>query len=266
MKFAVIGHPIKHSLSPVMHNANFKALNRDDEYVALDIAETHFHHIKDIIASKSIDGFNVTIPYKVAIMDYCDEVDDAAKMIGAVNTVNIKNGKWYGYNTDGIGYLSSIAPHITNRKNVLVIGAGGASRAICYTLKDSHDVTVVNRTLERTESWPFEVDTIKFQDLNKNYLLQFDLIINTTPVGMTGFSNSQLIDCSLLNKTCLVSDIIYTPEKTPLLMSAQSNNLTIVNGIGMFVMQGAKSFELWTNCSANIEAMSIAVKTALRGR
>lgn len=264
MNFAVIGHPIGHSLSPVMHHANFKALGRDDEYSALSIDPKHFHHIKDIIAEKALDGFNVTIPFKIEIMKYCDEIDVAAQMIGAVNTVRIQDGKWIGYNTDGIGYLLSIDDVLKENMNILILGAGGASRAISYTLKAKHQVTVVNRTLERMKDWPFQVKCVTYKQLDD--LSVYDLVINTTPVGMTGFDESQLIHCQALNKACVVSDIIYTPEKTAFLKEAALQDLNIINGLGMFVMQGAKSFEIWTGQAANIDAMTHAVQTTLKGR
>ncbi|MCU7557189.1 shikimate dehydrogenase [Macrococcus capreoli] len=264
MNFAVIGHPISHSLSPVMHHANFKALWRDDEYCALNIEPKHFHHIKDIIAEKALDGFNVTIPFKVDIMQYCDEIDTAAQMIGAVNTVHIKNGQWIGYNTDGIGYLFSIQEHLKDNMNVLILGAGGASRAISYTLVQHHRVTVANRTVSRVQSWPFEVACKTYDQLDD--LSVYDLVINTTPVGMTGYEDTSLIACDQLKASCIVSDIIYTPETTALLKDAQQHQLNTINGLGMFVMQGARSFEIWTGQVANVQAMTEAVTTALKGR
>lgn len=264
MNFAVIGHPIRHSLSPVMHHANFKALGRNDEYSALDIDPKHFHHVKDIIAQKHLDGFNVTIPFKVDIMAYCDVIDDAAQMIGAVNTVHIKDGKWIGYNTDGIGYLSSIDHVLKDNMNILILGAGGASRAISYTMMQNHQVTVANRSLKRIASWPFKVNGMTYNALNN--LSIYDLVINTTPVGMTGFDEVPLIRCQELKQSCVVSDIIYTPEKTAFLKEAALQDLKIINGLGMFVMQGAKSFELWTGLKAASHAMSEAVQTTLKGR
>lgn len=264
MDFAVIGHPIRHSLSPVMHHANFKALGRNDEYSALDVDPKHFHHIKDIIAQKGLDGFNVTIPFKVEIMAYCDVIDDAAQMIGAVNTVIIRNGKWIGYNTDGLGYLSSIKHILKENMNILILGAGGASRAISYTMMQSHRVTVANRTLKRIETWPFKVNGVTYDTLND--LSIYDLVINTTPVGMTGFNEVPLIRCQDLKPSCVVSDIIYTPDKTAFLKEAALYDLKTINGLGMFVMQGAKSFELWTGLKADSHAMTNAVQTTLKGR
>ncbi|MCE4956175.1 shikimate dehydrogenase [Macrococcoides caseolyticum] len=264
MNFAVIGHPIRHSLSPIMHHANFKVLSRDDTYCALNIDPNHFHHIKSIVEEKALDGFNVTIPYKERIIDYCDVLDDAAEMIGAVNTVYIKSGVWYGYNTDGIGYLKSIQALLRDNMKILVLGAGGASRAISYTLSQSYDVSVVNRNLERMKDWPFEVEKITYPELKE--MAQYDLVINTTPIGMTGFNNTTLIQLSKLSQSCIVSDIIYTPETTEFLKSAQARNLKTINGLGMFVQQGAKSFEIWTGVKADIDAMTLAVQTALKGR
>ncbi|RXK19418.1 shikimate dehydrogenase [Macrococcus sp. DPC7161] len=262
MKFAVIGHPILHSLSPLMHHANFKALNRDDEYIALNIDPNHFHHIKDIINQSQLDGFNVTIPYKVDIMQYCDEIDLLAQKIGAVNTVAIQDGKWIGYNTDADGYIMDLKQNcnIDYIKQVLIIGAGGASRALATKLYDlGCNITITNRSQNRLSDWKIPTEYIALSDINKIDLKQFQLIINTTPVGMSGFNNEMLIDLNHCQKDTMISDIIYNPAETEFLKQAKDLKLPYFNGLGMFVNQGALSFKYWTGIDANREAMKAAV-------
>ena len=262
MKFAVIGHPIRHSLSPLMHHANFKVLQRDDEYTALDIDPKHFHHIKDIIKQVDLDGFNVTIPYKVDIMQYCDEIDPLAQKIGAVNTVVIQNDKWIGYNTDADGYIMDLKQNcnIDDIKHVLIIGAGGASRALATKLNDlGCQITISNRSRHRLSSWEIPTEFIVLSDINKIELKPFQLIINTTPVGMSGFNNEMLIDLNRCQKDSIISDIIYNPAETEFLKQAKDLKLPYFNGLGMFVNQGALSFKYWTGIDANSEAMKAAV-------
>ncbi|TDM15596.1 shikimate dehydrogenase [Macrococcus bovicus] len=261
MNFAVIGHPISHSLSPVMHHANFRSLGLDYSYLALDIHPNHFHHIRDIMTAKEMDGFNVTIPFKTAIMDYLDEVDADALKMGAVNTVKITGDKWTGYNTDASGFIESLPLH--DYRHVLLIGAGGASRAIAQGFAArGAEVTVANRSPERLDDWPFDVNKITLQDIER-YADRTDLLVNTTPVGMTGFKDEVLYDFSSVHPDAVVADIIYTPSKTPFLALADSLGLTTINGLGMFVNQGAQSFKIWTGLEADRAAMTECVKNHL---
>ncbi|TDM04402.1 shikimate dehydrogenase [Macrococcus carouselicus] len=263
MKFAVIGHPISHSLSPVMHHANFRSLGLDDSYIALDIHPTHFHHIRDIIAEYELDGFNVTIPFKTEIMTYLDEVDDDAGEIGAVNTVKIVNGRWIGYNTDGTGFIESLPEMELDGLNVLLIGAGGASRAIAQAFKTyGAGITVANRTAERMADWPFAVTKIPLTEIDE-YAKLADLLINTTPVGMSGFNACSLYDFKSVNPAAIVAEIIYTPSMTPFLLEAERRNLQTINGLGMFVNQGAQSFEIWTGLKADRHIMTKKVQQHL---
>ncbi|GGB04426.1 shikimate dehydrogenase [Macrococcus hajekii] len=263
MKFAVIGHPISHSLSPVMHHANFKALGRNDSYIALDVHPDHFHHIRDIITEYELDGFNVTIPFKTDIMHYLDAIDDHALAIGAVNTVKINEGKWTGYNTDGIGFLASLPSMPTAGTHVLIIGAGGAGRAIAQAFKQyGAEVTVANRTVERLMNWPDTVTKIGLEDLS-HHAQHADIIVNTTPLGMTGFGDTCIYDFNTAQEGVIVADVIYTPSMTPFLTAAADKQLKIVTGLGMFINQGAESFEIWTGLKADRVAMKKCVEQYL---
>ncbi|NHM75819.1 shikimate dehydrogenase [Staphylococcus sp. 11007852] len=268
MKFAVIGHPIQHSLSPLMQHANFQSLNMDAEYEALNIPVEHFHHIKDIINSRQLNGFNVTIPHKERIIPYLDVLSDEAKEMGAVNTVVVKDDKWIGYNTDGIGFVKGLESYYGELKKakILILGAGGASKGIAYQLKQrtSYPIYVANRTMARFDSWSFEINAIPLEDVN-TIASQFDIIINTTPLGM-GQSHESIMTLKNLKPNALVADIIYTPLITPFLATARQNGYDIYNGLDMFVYQGAESFNIWTQRKADIEAMKTAVLTKLNSK
>ncbi|MBI5975774.1 shikimate dehydrogenase [Staphylococcus canis] len=266
MKFAVIGHPIQHSLSPMMHHANFKSLDEAHEYEALNIDPKHFHHIKSIISERNLDGFNVTIPHKERIIPYLDALSPAAETIGAVNTVKIKEGKWIGYNTDGSGFVEGLKhryPHLQDAR-ILIIGAGGASKGIAYALKtiSKHPITVANRTLERLNKWTFDVYPLDLKEVISN-IGQFDIVINTTPLGMDQ-STESILNLTGIPQHILVCDIIYTPFETPFLKQARLNGNETYNGLDMFIYQGAESYEIWTNQQANIEAMKERVLEHLK--
>lgn len=269
MNFGVIGHPIGHSLSPIMHASNFDALERDDQYIALDISPQNFKHIKDIISENELDGFNITIPHKESIIPYLDEISTSAQHIGAVNTVVIQDGKWIGYNTDGIGFVNGLINKYGSIKDkkILVLGAGGASKGIVSEMMKFTDskITVANRSLNRFDNWQLAVDTKGLNDI-KPILNQFDIIINTTPVGMNATESELIIPVEHINKNALVCDIIYIPEKTPFLQACEQEGLSIYNGLDMFVYQGAESFKIWTKQEANINTMRNKVQEELKRR
>ena len=261
MKFAVIGSPIEHSLSPVMHNANFKAVGDNHTYEALRIDPQHFHLIKDIIKEKDLDGFNVTIPHKESIIPYLDEIDEQSNAVGAVNTVLIQDNKWIGYNTDGIGYVKSLQEVYPDLENayILILGAGGASKGITNELIKyvNPKITVANRTLSRFDHWHLDVNRASLADV-ESVLSEFDIIINTTPAGMD--ENKELpIHLDYLSPQTLVSDIVYVPSKTPILAAAEQKGSPIHNGLNMFVYQGAESYKIWTQQQPNYDVMRSTV-------
>ncbi len=261
MKFAVIGHPIDHSLSPIMHQTNFKSLYLNDQYEALNIPEQDFHHIKDIISERDLDGFNVTIPHKERIIPFLDSLTEEAQAIGAVNTVQIINNQWIGHNTDGLGFVKGLQSKYGDLSDaqILILGAGGASKGIAYALKKvcKLPITVANRTMARFDSWKFDV--LKYTLNEVHPLLEtFDIIINTTPVGMHQSTDS-IITFQKLKPSVLVCDIIYNPLQTSFLKQAAQKGYRIYNGLDMFVFQGAESFKIWTGLESNISEMRQAV-------
>jgi len=255
----LLGHPIKHSFSPTIHNYLFKKYLKNNIYVCFDVEEDK---LKDsIFGIKALDirGCNVTIPHKVNIIKYLDSIDENAKLIGAVNTINNKGGILKGYNTDGIGFVKSILDknyEIKNKK-AMIIGAGGACRSIAIELAANgvKSIEIRNRSLERAN------EIIK--SINDNFntyakcskdaidgssLMNVDILINTTPIGME--NDLCPIDTNIkIDKNLLVCDIVYKPQDTVFLKWARKNNLDIIYGIDMLINQAFEAFKIWTGIS-----------------
>lgn len=274
--FGLLGHPVGHSMSPHIHNDAYRQLDLAHHYQSFDVPEQQLKAAVEGLKALGVAGFNVTIPHKVAIMDLVDEIDEEAKIIGAINTVVNKNGRLIGYNTDGEGYLQSLLTHTGERlkeMNVLVIGAGGAARAV-LTVLDRYSVrtiTITNRTLEKAEKLAAEcvqnvkAETITLTQAEEN-LHDYQLIINTTSVGMSPNVEEMPISLENLRADAVVSDLIYNPVKTKLLLEAEKKGATAVSGIGMFVGQGALAFEKWLGIEPDRERMEQIVLQHLEGK
>ena len=254
--YCVIGNPIAHSLSPVMHNANFKSLNINAGYVGVQV--TNLERYMNTVISRGLSGINVTIPHKVEVMKYLDEIDPLAEEIGAVNTILNKDGKLIGYNTDGYGAMLAIKEKMKNTegKKIIILGSGGAARGIYFTLKKHKaDVLILARNEEKGSKIG---KCIKLDDRNlKTQLENADVLINCTPVGMN--SNESIVPKEYLKKELVVFDIVYTPIKTRLAKDAESIGCPVILGYKMLAYQGAQSFKIWTGLDANIPTMTDAV-------
>jgi len=259
----VIGHPIKHTLSPVMHNFAYNKLNLDYVYLPFDISTTGLQDSLKGMIALGIKGFNVTLPHKERIMEYMDELSDSAKIVGAVNTVVNDNGKLLGYNTDVTGIMKTLEEYKDDLKGatVSVLGAGGAARSAIYTLIRHFNVkkiNIINRTVEKAESLKdYFSSKMLFTKIKTFELIPPDvtevlakskLIINTSSVGMSpDEDDSPTTIPESFNSKQIVFDIIYNPENTKFLELAKEQGALTINGLKMFVEQGARSFELWTN-------------------
>lgn len=249
--FGLIGNPLGHSFSPVIHNELFKAKKIEATYELLETKPDALKERIDELRSGKYDGFNVTIPYKVEIMKYLDEISEEAKNIGSVNTVCVKNGKVTGYNTDYYGFIMELEYYKIEvlGKNAFVLGTGGASKAITKALLDMNaNVCLVSRTPTK--------DEIGYEMLSK---LKADLIINTTPVGMYPNVNASPLDETTASKAGTVVDIIFNPLKTKL-MSYNSNSY---NGLLMLIFQAAKAEDIWLDKVYDIDYNTII--SAVRG-
>ncbi|MGI6188634.1 MAG: shikimate dehydrogenase [Clostridiales bacterium] len=252
----LIGHPVEHSLSPKLHNALYKKYGLDYLYVAFDILPGDVGSAAAALKTLSFVGFNVTIPHKQSIIPYLDDLDYEARAIGSVNTVKIHEGRLFGYNTDGMGFVDSLKRRGIGLKgkNVLLLGAGGSARAICvYLLKEKIDsLYILNRT--RQKAVELIQDLASFfpnsclHHIEKNDLngLRPDLIINATPLGMWPDVQSIPLTNYAFSPGTVVVDIIYNPTETLLLKKAGEAGCVTINGLDMLVGQAIKAIEIWT--------------------
>lgn len=249
----LIGHPVEHSFSPPMHNAAFNKLGLDYAYVAFDVNPDDLKSAIEGADALNIKGFNVTIPHKIEVMQYLDELDEVAELIGAVNTIDFKNLK--GYNTDGIGAIRAIEEVSTVKdKDVIVAGAGGASRAISFYLArfGANSITILNRNVERAQNLAHDVsasdlisdvgaDSIsKIDDL----LAEADILVDTTPLGMDPHINDEPIaKADSMHEDLVVFDAVYNPNETVLLKEAIKAGAKPVYGIKMLLYQVLKALK-----------------------
>ena len=260
--FAVIGKPVSHSLSPVMHNHAFSAIGFSGLYIPLEVDDIQ----AAISGLKSLNfkGASITIPHKTSVIDLLDELDDAAQRIKAVNTIVNSGGRLIGYNTDWSGAMRALSDKIEIKaKDVAIIGAGGAARAVGFGIKaEGGRVIILNRSKQKGEQLSNELDA-GFMPLSEVKRLDCDILINTTPVGMAPHSDDMCLPKTALDKNMVVMDIIYTPLKTRLLQEAEKIGCACIDGLSMFVYQGAEQFTLWTCEKAPVDIMRLAVLTAL---
>jgi shikimate dehydrogenase len=250
-----------------MHNAVFQKMNLPYLYLPFRVAPRELASFLKKVRLWKLKGLNVTIPHKEAVLRCLDRISPEARAIGAVNTIVLKNGKLIGYNTDAGGYLRSLkeeAGFDPRGKTVLILGAGGAARAVFHALKraGAKKIILSNRTLSRAANLARDVIPLKTQELKKVFP-SLDLLINATSIGLKGtrFKNLPL---SLLPKKAVVSDLVYRPILTPLLREAKKRGLKIHPGIGMLLYQGAESFRLWTGRTPDLKAMKKALLDALK--
>ena len=246
-KFAVIGNPIDHSLSPMLHNFIFKQLNLNAVYDKICVLDSDLKTIINKIRSGELDGMNVTIPYKSKIMKYLDEVNPWAEAIGAINVVMVQNKTVIGNNTDWYGFTLALNHNKinVNQKKVVIIGAGGVSRGVIFALKQvgATEIHIFNRTFEKIASLSDEIIHPHEIDELKSVIQKDSIIINCTSVGMNSLDSP--IDLNLLNKNQTVIDTIYTPLKTKLILNSEDIGADIMPGLDMFIYQGLASLDLW---------------------
>lgn len=275
--FGLLGYPLIQSLSPIMQNAAFEEYKLNKIYIPIEVSAENLEAVIKGISKMNFGGFNITKPYKIKIMEYLDEIDEYAKLIGAVNTVTIKDGKLKGYNTDGTGFLKSFEENFSTEiqdKNVFILGSGGAARAIgmIVALNGAKKIYLCNRTLEKAKILSSEINKstvncsvavpMSYNEM-KVAIDDSHVLINCTSVGMLPDIGETPIDKRLLHKDLIVCDSIYNPEKTQLMLAAESIGCRAANGAGMLIYQGAEAFELWTNKKAPVHTMAEAVNRQL---
>jgi len=271
----VIGDPIEHTMSPAMHNAAFAQMGLDYVYVTFKVKKEGLGQAIDGMRGLNIKGLSVTIPHKVAVIPLLDKLDPLAERIGAVNTITNDDGVLTGSNTDAGGSLQALLTRgiEPKGKKIVILGAGGASRAISFILAErGAHLAILNRQLERAEAlagrlssfFTQEVKTLELVAENLNEVLpEADILVNTTSVGMSPNINKTPVPAKLLRHGLVVFDIVYNPIETRLLREAEEAGAEIISGVDMFVWQGALAFEKWTGQKAPLDLMKREVLKAL---
>jgi shikimate dehydrogenase len=273
--YGLVGYPVKHSLSPLMHNAVFQALAINAEYRLFEVRPGQLERFFDSLSQENISGLNVTIPYKEKVIPLLDNLSKEASLVGAVNTVRIENNKLEGFNTDGEGFLRHLNDDLKfnpQGKIIAIIGAGGASRAVCVYLarEGPREITVYD--IEKTKAELLvahlkkHFNNLEFRQANSLAELNIrncDLLLNATPVGMKE-TDPCVIDENFMHNNLLVYDLIYNPKETKLLKIARIKGARTSNGLGMLLHQGALCFEIWTGQKAPIEIMRSALNEGVK--
>lgn len=265
--FGVVGHPIQHSLSPLMHNAVFKKLGLNYSYSAFDIEKNDLDIFLDRCREGNFLGLNVTIPYKISVIRYLDSLDEKAKLINAVNTIKFEDSMLLGHNTDGLGCVRALEEEgeRIKGKRILVLGAGGAARAIAFqcTLEGA-EIAISNRTMEKAMRLAKEIReklnrrilVVNFSESSiREIISTTDILINTTSVGMHPKVRRSPISPEVLDPELTVMDIVYNPIETQLLKNAKRIGCKTIDGVGMFVHQGAESLKIWLDIKPPIDVM-----------
>lgn len=269
--YGIVANPIKHSFSPMMHNTAFETLGIDDVYLAFEVTEDKLADYMASVKTLNIKGFNVSMPYKLKIIDYLDETSEEARLCQAVNTVKNENGKLIGHISDGKGFLMSCEEKGWDIKDqkIIILGAGGAACAIIVemALQGAREIIVYNRSdkpfireLNQQLKCPIILKSLSEKEELKQDLKEAYLLVQTTNVGMEPHIADCIIpDSSYLPEQLKVADIIYKPAQTKLLKMAEEKGLEYMNGEGMILYQGAVSFEYWTNKKMPIQEVKKAL-------
>jgi shikimate dehydrogenase len=275
----IFGYPVKHTFSPLIHNAAFKDKGLNYVYLPFEVKPEHLKQATEAIIALDLMGVNVTVPHKEAIISFLDEVSEDALLSGAVNTVHNRNGSLIGYNTDGEGYIRSLKNDTgfdPGGKNIVILGAGGAAKGILASLagKLPEKIIIFNRTQSRAARLVMEFQK-KFpglalksvtldDDKLKRYLQEAHLFINATTMGMDG-RGSIGVPLESLPKDGIVSDIVYKPLNTPLIRHAESLGFKTHRGLGMLLEQAVLSFKIWTGIDAPADVMKSVLLEKLCG-
>lgn len=276
----VIGHPVRHSLSPVIHNAGFRSTSADYVYVAFDVAPGKADAALEAVRTFDIAGLSVTMPHKSDVARAVDRLVPSAERLDSVNTVEVgEDGALIGHSTDGDGLVSSLEHNdvSVSGQDIVVLGAGGAARSVidAFIRRGSRSITVVNRTLEsarRTEKWdPARVRALEATDDDVRHAVKGSrIVVNATSIGMglsprAEISPSDLpVDINWLNPEQIIVDLVYHPIDTPLLRSARAARCKVVDGLGMLVHQAALQQKIWTGLFPDVDEMTRAAVRALR--
>ena len=258
--FGILGTPISHTLSPAMHSHIAKQEGIDMAYLPFDVSPASLGDAMRGIKAMGAGGFNITAPHKIDIMQYLDVVSEDARRMDSVNTIVNRNGIWYGFNTDGDGFCESLIleGHPIQGKHILLMGAGGAARSLCYTLanRGAESITITARSMNKVHIIGDMVERYTEADFSDvlDKQMQYDIIINTTPMGMHPYEGEN--PCGFVEQIgahTVCCDLIYNPGKTVFLQEAEAKGASVVNGLGMLVLQGVFAFEHFHEMTLNRE-------------
>jgi shikimate dehydrogenase len=260
--YSVIGNPVSHSLSPIMHNAAFSRMGLNAAYLAFEVE--HLEEAIRGIRGLGIQGVSVILPFKTQVIPFLDEVEAVAEKIKAVNTIQNKGGRLIGHNTDWRGAMEALEEEVDLKgKNVLLLGAGGAARAIGFGLKEKgSQVIISNRSPDKAHELAKDLGFVN-QPLLSIREPNFDIIINATSVGMVPYDAESPLPKKFLKEGMLVMDIVYQPLKTKLLQEAEEQGCRIINGLEMLARQGAAQLEIWTGRRPEIHQIKEDLHRAL---
>ncbi len=273
----IIGWPVNHSLSPVMHNAAFEYLDLDYCYVPFAVKKASLDIAFRAISILHIVGLNVTIPYKESVLPYLSEISTEAKIIGAVNTIKVVDDRLIGYNTDGIGFTAALKEvgYPLRDLRLLILGAGGAARAVVFqsAADGAGEIIIANRTVNKAMAIKKQIENyfssarikaigISADEL-KNDVDRVDIVVNTTSLGLK-MEDPLPIPKELMRPGLFICDLIYNPPETALIKYAKESGNHCINGLGMLLHQGAASFRIWTEVESPVEVMRQALVDALK--
>ncbi|MHA2429519.1 MAG: shikimate dehydrogenase [Promethearchaeota archaeon] len=267
----VIGHPIEHSMSPIMHNAAIQDLGLDYLYMAFDVPPNKLKEAIKGLKTLNIKGINVTLPHKENAIEFIDKVDEIAQKIGAINTIKNEDGFLIGRNTDAEGAKKALldAGFEIDGKKVVLIGAGGAAKAISYSLASNTDkITIINRSEDRAKilvsemksKMDLNIESKKYSEIIlKEEISNADILINATPVGMFPTIGISPVSKKILHSDLFVFDLIYNPLETQLIRDSKEIGCQTLSGLDMLVNQGALAFGWWTNRKPNLDLMKLKI-------
>jgi shikimate dehydrogenase len=272
--YGIFGYPVKHTFSPGMHNAAFKKLNLDACYVPFAVAPENLGEAVKALIPLGLCGLNITVPHKEKIIAYLNELSEEARLIGAVNTIEITEGKLIGHNTDGRGFLRSLrdnAGFIPKGKQFFIIGSGGAARAVGFSLAlagvkkiyftDLDAGKAIALVTDITDKTGCFVEYVEQESVGK-YAAETDCVINATPLGLKKTDPLPLA-LEHIRKTHLICDLVYNPAETRFLQTAKACGAKRLPGIGMLLLQGVIAFEIWTGKKAPVSTMKNALSRQL---
>ena len=269
MNFYLLGYPVGHSVSPHMHNAAFKELGLDHRYSALGVPREQLGEVVESrIRVDSFGGANVTIPHKIEIIKYVDELAESARKAGAINTIEQKDGVLRGHNTDALGGIRALRESYGSLSGakVVLLGAGGAARALSAELAPMVDeLVILNRSVEKAKRLSESLGkNISYGSLDEQQVIESaDILVNATPVGMSPNTGESPVKTKHLHSGLFVFDIIYNPLKTKLMRDAEEAGARTLCGLWMLVYQGVESFRIWTGIEPSADTMYVAASRAL---